>query len=462
MTPELELSRLFDPTSIAVIGASTTEGKIGYEAMENAHDFGKQVYPVNPSAEGDVFGEPFVASVIDIDDDVDLALCCVPASVVPDVLEECGEASVGAAIIYAGGFAEAGKDGEELQHRITETANEYGIALLGPNTSGFVVPRTNLHASFATGVEDFPTGRLAIVAQSGGVAHSLAFQATRERRGIAAMVGLGNRANVGFEETIEYFDNDPDTGAIVLHVEGTDDARSLLQTCYESETPVFAYKVGQADVGDFAESHTGALTGDHALYQAGFTQYGVSTVDSTSQLLDAGHVAASSPLPDGTNVGVVTAQAGPGIIIADRLKQAGLTLPALDSETTETVEEILPGITYAENPVDTGRPMPEFGDAVRAVAEDANVDAVIVYELHEAALGFPTETLDGLAEDVGKPIVFATAGPESLLAPDRADLEEAGVPVFESPERAADAIIALAEHARARIEAAPAEVIDDA
>lgn len=444
-----------------MVGASTTEGKIGYEAMENVHDYGGRVYPVNPSGEGEVFGEPFVASIGDVDEAVDLALLCVPAPVVPSVIEECGEADVGGAVIYAGGFAEAGDEGEELQEEIAETANEHGVALLGPNTSGFVIPGAGIHASFATGVEEVPAGGTAVVAQSGGVAHSLAFQATRERRGLSAMVGLGNRANVGFEEVIEYFDDDPETGSIILHVEGTDDARSLLETCYASETPVFAYKVGQADVGDFAESHTGALTGDHALYTAGFSQYGVPVVDSTSQLLDAGHVAATNPLPDGTNVGVVTAQAGPGIIIADRLKQAGVSLPTLEDETMETVNDILPGITYAANPVDTGRPMPEFGDVVRAVAEDENVDAVVVYELHEAALGFPTEAVDGLAEEVGKPVVFASAGAESLLADDRAELEGAGVPVFETPERAADALVALAEYADVRANAAPAGVVGD-
>jgi acetyltransferase len=429
--------------------------------MENVHDFGGQVYPVNPSADGSLFAKPFVSSINSIDDIVDLALICVPAPVVPDVIEECGEAGVGGAVIYSGGFAEAGEDGSELQRRLTDVANEHGIAVLGPNTSGFVVPRTGLYCSFATGVKTFPMGGLTIIAQSGGVAHSIAFEATQDRRGISAMVGLGNSVNVGFEETIKYFDSDPNTHAISLHVEGTDDARSLLQTCYEADTPIFAYKVGRADVGDFAESHTGAITGDHALYCAGFTQYGVPTVDSTSQLLDAGHVAASAPLPGGTKVGVVTAQAGPGIIIADRLKQAGVSLPTFEAETAEIINEILPGITYSENPVDTGRPMSEFGKVVRAVGADENIDAVLVYELHEAALGFPVEELDGLAEELEKPIVFGTGGPESNLAPDRNELENVGVPVFDSPERAADAIIALVRYAKVRNKAAPAEVVNN-
>ncbi|GAA0268698.1 hypothetical protein GCM10009000_101130 [Halobacterium noricense] len=458
---DVNLQRLFRPERIAVVGASATEGKLGYEAMANAVEFEGTVYPVNPSGEGEVFGEPFVESVTDIEETVDLALLAVPAHVVPDVVEECGEAGVGGAVIYAGGFAEAGGEGEELQDAVVAAADEHDVALLGPNTSGFVAPASNLLASFAGGVERLRPGGVTILAQSGGVAHQLAFSAHREGRGVATMVGLGNRANVGFEEAIPYFDSDPNTDAIVLHVEGTDDGRALLEACRESDTPVVAYKVGQADVGDFAESHTGALTGDHALYTAGFAQYGVPTVESTTELFDGGQALANSPEPDGANVGVVTAQAGPGIIIADRLQRAGATLPDLAADTQDEVGEILPGITYAENPVDTGRPMPEFGDVVEAVAEDEHVDAVLVYELFEEALGFPQETLDGLAERVDKPVLFATEGPVESMSGDLDALRAADVPVFTSPERGADAAAVLARYATLDDAAADEEVSAD-
>ncbi|SEG53668.1 Acyl-CoA synthetase (NDP forming) [Halobellus limi] len=442
------LRQLFDPSGIAVVGASATEGKIGYEAMANAAEFDGPVYPVNPSATGELFGSTFVPSVTEIDGDVDLALCCVPGPATPDVLEECGEAGIGAAVIYASGFAEAGEEGEELQAAIVEIAEEYDISLLGPNTSGFLVPGTDLRCTFASGAEEIPAGNTAVIAQSGGVAHVLAFQSRRQGRGISAMVGLGNRANVGFAETVEYFDGDDRTDAIALHVEGTDDGRRLLEACRESDTPVIAYKVGQSDVGDFAESHTGALTGDHELYTAGFAQYGVPTVDATDDLLDAAAALGNSPTPDGPNVGVVTAQAGPGIIITDRIQRAGGRLPELTEATQERVDEILPGITYADNPVDTGRPMPAFGDVVTAVAEDDRIDIVLVYELFEAALGLPVEELDGLAERVDKPVLFATEGIEEDLADEREALKDVGVPFFETPERAAEAAGALARYAQ--------------
>lgn len=440
----MSLDTLFDPASIAVVGASQTPGKIGYEAMKGVQAFPGPVFPVNPNAEGEILGEPVVASVADIDS-VDLALLCVPAPVVPSVLEECVEAEVGGAVSYAGGFAESGADGERRQERIAEITGG-DIRLLGPNTSGFVVPKAKLFASFASGVDRLQSGSVAVIAQSGGVAHSLAFRAVEEGWGLSAMVGLGNRADIGFTETIEWFDTHEETDAIVLHVEGTDDARGVLETCEAATTPIVAYNVGREDVGTFAESHTGALTGEHALYEAGFHQHGVPTVESTSELLDTGYALANTPEPSGTNVGVVTAQAGPGIIIADRLLAAGATLPELSEETNRAIADTIPEITYAENPVDTGRPMPEFGEVVRAVARDPNVDCVVVYELFEEALGLPA--LDGLAEETETPVLFATNGPQELLADDLADLEAAGVPVFRSPERGADATAALVEYAR--------------
>lgn len=447
--PVMDLERLFDPNSIAVVGASTDEDKIGHEAMANVLGFGGSVYPVNPSATGSLFGEPFVESVSEIDDRVDLALLCIPASVVSDVLGECGKANIGGAIIYAGGFAEASEEGEELQNTIVDVATTNDIALLGPNTSGFVLPGDNLLCSFASGVEDVPAGNVAVIAQSGGVAHDLAFRATREGYGLSAMVGLGNRANVGFVEAIDYFDGHDDTGAIILHIEGTDDARTLLETCRAAKTPVVAYKVGQSDVGEFAESHTGALTGDHDLYVAGFEQYGVPTVDSTYELLDAGVALAHAPnlSRDNVGVGIVTAQAGPGIIIADRLQRAGVTLPDLSEDTQSRVDEILPGITFSDNPVDTGRPMPEFGDAIRAVAEDEAVDVVVVYELFEGALGYPVEAMADLREELDTPVLFTSEGPPESMAGQAEALRDVGVPVYTAPERGAEAVATLARYA---------------
>jgi acetyltransferase len=442
----MQLDRLFDPAGVAVIGASATAGKLGHEAMRSAARFDGPVYPVNPNGEGELFGEPFVPSVDAIAGPVDLALVAVPPGAVPGVLEECGEAGLGAAIVYAGGFAETDADGEALQAELVRIAARYDLAVLGPNTSGYVIPRNELYLSFASPMTDVGDGDIAVVAQSGGVAHTVAFHGALEGLGFSAVVGLGNRAVCGFTSVVEYFDADPLTDAIVLHVEGANDARGLLEACRAADTPVAAHHVGEADVEGFAASHTGALTGDHALYEAGFRQYGVHPVGSTTELLDAGHVLADAPVPDGPNVGVVTAQAGPGIIIADRLRSAGVPIPELTEPTRDRLEELLPGITYLENPVDTGRPSPAFGDVITAVAGDPNVDALVVFQLFEPPLDFPAETLGELADEL--PVVFASSGPTDAYESALAEVRAAGVPAFRTPERAAAAVRALVEHAR--------------
>jgi len=446
--PAVNLRRLFDPDSIAVIGASATEGKLGYEAMRNVSDFDGPLYPVNPNGEGEVFGRAFVPSIADVDETVDLAMLAVPAPAVPDVIDECGEAGVGAAIVFAGGFAEVDEEGEALQARLVEAAERHDVALLGPNISGYFMPHQDLYTSFATNPEVVEPGNVAVVAQSGGLAHSLAFQGVNEGWGFSGVVPLGNRAVIDFPPVIEYFDSDPRTDAILLHVEGTDDARALLATCEAVETPVAALPVGEHDVDEFAASHTGALTGDFDLYEAGFRQYGVPVVRSTTGLLDAGHALANAPIPEGSNVGVVTGQAGPGIIIADRLQGHGASLPSLTEETQEAISEVLPGMTYVQNPVDTGRPMPGFTDLVEAVARDPNVDALVVYMLYEAAAGFPPTGITDLPESVGKPVVFVTDGPDESVDEHLAAMEERGVPCFQTPERGADALAALLEYGR--------------
>lgn len=441
------LQQLLDPESVAVVGASGTEGKIGYAAMRNVRGFDGPVYPVNPKRAGEtLFDYDVVGSIGDVDGDVDLALICVSPPVVPDVVKKCGAAGVGGAVIYSGGYSEAGKQGAELEAKIADIANEHGVSLLGPNTSGFINPPTGLCASFVPHMERVGAGSVAVVAQSGGINHSIAFKAFSDKRGVSKAIGLGNQSNTGFSEVLEYLDGDEDTEAAVLHVEGIDDARRLLETCREINLPVAAYKVGRADVDDFAASHTGAMTGDYELYQAGFKQYGVVTADSCTAVFDAGNALAKVPKPTGTNVGVVSAQAGPGIVMTDRLKRAGATLPPFSEETRERIDDLVGDITFTENPVDTGRPMADIDKVIAAVAGDEGVDIVLVYELYEEGIPYPIKGLTEIADSHDKPIIFATDGPWDVLQDKIEALEEAGIPAYVTPERGADAVAALVQY----------------
>ncbi|WP_200531084.1 CoA-binding protein [Halorubrum sp. LN27] len=432
----------FDPDGIAVIGASKTPGKLGNDAMTNIRSYDGDVYPVNPGSTGSVYGYEFVDSVGETD--ADLALCCVPSPVVPEVLEECGEAGVGAAVIFAGGFGEVDEAGREREAEVAAIAEEYDVTVLGPNTAGYCIPHLDLYGSFVPEIRDVETGGVALVAQSGGIGVTGAFQLDREEYGVSAMFGLGNRANVDFADLIPVLDDDPHTDAIAVHVEGTDDVDDAIAAFRDAETPVVMLKAGSEELGDFVGSHTGAPIQRRETYEDALAGEGVVFVDTVTELVDAARAVASAPTPDGRNVGLVTAQAGPGILVADELRERGASFPALAEETDERVTELLHGITYTENPVDTGRPLPEFGEVIDAVARDDAVDAVVVYEIYERSLGYPVEELEALADDLDKPICFTVAGPESFEE-ERLEMEAAGVPTFQAPERGASAVGALLE-----------------
>ncbi|WP_254274437.1 CoA-binding protein [Haloarcula marina] len=441
----MSLTDLFDPNSIAVIGASETPGKLGNDAMANAKEFDGPVYPVNPSGEGSVYGYEFVDSVADTD--ADLALCCVPGPATPDVLEECGEAGVGAAVVFAGGFAEAGERGEQLQERIRDTADEYDIAVLGPNTAGHIIPHRNLFSSFVPGFDEIQAGDVAVVAQSGGVGVTATFQLDREGYGTAGMYGLGNRVNTDFDDIIPVLDDDPETEAIALHIEGTEKIDAAIESVDEASTPIVALKSGN-QMAEFVQAHTAAPIQEYERYERAFTDAGAVMAESMTELLDASRVLAQCPSADGPNVGLVTAQAGPGIMMADYLSERGVNFPDLTDETQDRLDDLLLGFTYDENPVDTGRPMPEFGEVIDAVARDDNVDIVLVYEIFEHSLGYPVDELERLTEEIEKPIVFTVAGPNEALSEDRKRMEELGVATFDAPERGAYATSVLAETSR--------------
>ena len=441
----MSLTDLFDPDSIAVIGASKTSGKLGNDAMANAKEFDGPVYPVNPSGEGSVYGYDFVDSVGDTD--ADLALCCVPGPATPDVVEECGEAGVGAAVVFAGGFAEAGERGAELQDEIQSIADDYDIAVLGPNTAGHIIPHRDLFSSFVPGFDEIESGDVAIAAQSGGVGVTATFQLDREGYGTAGMYGLGNRVNTDFDDVVPMLDDDPETEAIALHIEGTDRIDGAIEAVDEASTPVVALKSGN-EMEEFVQAHTAAPIQEYERYEQAFTDAGAVMADSMTELLDGGRVLAQCPQADGPNVGLVTAQAGPGIMMADYLNEHGVNFPELTEKTRERLDDILPGFTYDRNPVDTGRPMPEFGDVIDAVGRDDNVDIVLVYEIFEHSLGYPVEELEQLMADIDKPVVFTVAGPDAALSDDRDRMEDLGVATFDSPERGAYAASVLAERSR--------------
>lgn len=453
------LARLLAPRSIAVVGASSSAAKAGGAMMTALERFPGALYPVNPRA-ATIAGRRAYPSLADLPEAVDLAVLVLPAAAAVDVVEQCAALGVGGAVVCAGGFGESGAEGAALQRRLADAARCGGVRLLGPNTSGFVNPGAGVSANFMPAAGALRRGPVAIVAQSGGVNLALSFLRHGEGGGVSLAAGLGNAVDVGFAELLDHLREDAETRVVALHVEGATDGRALVEAVRRTaeSKPVVALKVGRTDVSAFAQSHTGALTGDWALTRAALAQAGAVVVDTPTALVDAAAALGCARLAPKRRPGVavVTGQAGPGLIAADQLAGAGVAIPPLPEATTARLATLLPPGTYQRNPVDTGRPEQSFPDVLSAVGGAPGIDCVLVYALQEAATGGIAGALaEQRASGTLPPVVFATGGLAEDVLPQRAVLEAAGVPTYTSPDRGATAVRALVADAvaRARIEA---------
>jgi acetyltransferase len=387
---------------------------------------------------------------------IDLAVLCVPAAASAGALTEAAKAGVRAALVCSGGYAEAGGAGVGYQRDLLAAARMSGVTLLGPNTSGFITPAAKLTASFVPGAAFVAAGPVAVVAASGGVNHVLAFLLTEAGVGVSLAVGLGNAVDVTAADVLTYLAADDNTTTtttttVALHIESVPDGPGLVAAVRElaARKPVVALVVGRSDVADFARSHTGALATSWRTTRAALKHAGAVLVDDERQLVDAVTALSAVRLAPAANpgVGVVTAQAGPGLLHADSLRAAGVAVPPLSPATMAALGELLPPLTYQANPVDTGRPGETFGQVLRRVADDPAVTLVSAYTLSEpAVLDLPAVVE---AARIGS-LVVGLGGPPEEIRPQRDSLRRLGVPALASPAALTAAVRALVDDARAR------------
>jgi acetyltransferase len=459
--PRTNLERLFAPTSVAVVGASATPTKAGYQAMSALARFGGDVFAVNPKAEV-VLGRQAFPSLQALPRPVDLVLFAVPAAGCVAAVREAIEHGCGAGLIVSGGFAEAGAEGAEMEAELGRLCRASGFRLLGPNTAGFLNTELALTASFLPSAGLIPSGNVAVVAQSAGINLTVSFLLAKLGYGVSCAVGLGNAVDVGAADVLEFVANQPQTRAIALHLEGVRDGRRLYETLLRvtRQKPVVVLTVGKADIAEFARSHTGNLIGSYTLRQSALEQAGAVLVDSTEELAVAAATLSLHRLPAKLDpgIGVVTAQAGAGLAMLDLLRSRGISVPAVSRSTEERIARLLPPMTYQKNPVDTGRPGLLFAQVVSALAEDENIDAVITYALSEPAALKPEDALPAVRRGISKPLLFGTVGPREEVEPTAAALRAQGFFVAQSPEELARAAYALGRDAslRARVAGAPA------
>ncbi|GAA3217904.1 acetate--CoA ligase family protein [Pseudonocardia petroleophila] len=442
------LSSLFAPRAIAVVGASRDPAKLGAVMARSLASFPGPVALVNARDEALC---PSVAEAVVRYGPVDLAIVCVPAAATAGAVAEAAAAGAGAAVVCGGGFAESGEEGVAHQAALADVVARTGIRVLGPNTSGFLVPSAGVTASFVPGVADVPAGRVAVVAASGGVNHALAFLLTEAGHGVSLAVGLGNAVDVSAPDVLDHLAADPGTGAVALHVESVADGPRLTAAVARLAVtrPVVALVVGRNDVAAFARSHTGALATSWRTTRAALRQAGAVLVDDERELVDAVGALSQVRLPAGaTGVGVLTGQAGPGLLVLDDLRGRGVDVPELTRATQDLLGTLLPPLTHQANPVDTGRPDPSFGRVLAAVAGDPGVDVVAAYALHEPDALDLVAVADG--HDGSVPLVVAVGGAGPAVAAARAALRARGVPALADPRGLSAAVAALVADAAGR------------
>ena len=445
------LRRLFHPKRIAVVGASTDASKAGTQALRTLSGFPGELIAVNPKAK-EILGFPCVPSVLDLPDDVDLAILAIPAAYCVKAAEDAAARGVGGIFIISGGFGETGGEGAKLQDQLQEICQRTGMRLLGPNTSGFINPRSGCVASFVPGVDQLESGSIAVVAQSGGVNLTVSFLIAQLSGGLSLAVGLGNAVDISAADMLSLLAEDAETKVIALHLEGVPNGRVLFEAVRKAIAvkPVVALVAGRNDIGEFAVSHTGNLMGSYQRTVDALTQAGAVIVNSTDDLAQAAVVLSQGRLPARKNpsFALVTGQAGPGLLIADGLKTNRVEMPELDGEVLEVIESLLPPMTFIKNPVDTGRPGTTFAAVVDAVSAAGNIDGVLVYTLCEPAVFDPLATLLPVKERHAKPIVFGTQGIFAEVRQTIATMQKHGLPTVASPERLVLAATVLASDAR--------------
>ena len=447
----MRLDPLFSPRAIAVIGASTRPGSVGNSLTKNllAYGYSGKVYPVNPKTET-LFDLPCFKSISDIGEDIDLVIIIIPAQAVPQALREAGEKNIPAAIIISSGFKETGTDGSTLEQEVRDIAEEYNIALLGPNCLGFLHPKIGLNASFASGMAE--PGNIAFFSQSGALCTAL-LDLSANHLGFSSFVSVGNKAVVGENELLRHFAQDDETKVISFYTEGMNDASSVIETgrailSRPEPKPVIALKSGTTTAGTAASSsHTGALAGSDAAYEALFRQARIIRAESLTSLSDLLTVFSQNPLPQGKNIGIITNAGGLGVLATDAAVRHGLTVATLSPETLEKLAA-LPPAASRHNPVDVlGDALADrYRLALEAVSSDSQVDMLLVIVTPQT-MTQAKETAEAIADikkQSGKPVVAVFAG-AAAFAEGTPVLRSNQVATLTYPEAGAQALASLAQ-----------------
>jgi acetyltransferase len=447
------LKKIFEPETVAVIGASNKEGSVGYALIKNmiGSGFKGTVYPINFKHKS-IYGVRSYAKLSDTRDHIDLAIIATPASTVPDLVKECGEYGVGGVVIISAGFMEAGESGHQLTETILGYAKEYNMRIIGPNCLGFIKPSIKLNASFANKMA-LP-GKIAFISQSGALCTAILDWSVEKNVGFSYFVSIGSMVDVGFHDLIDYFGSDPNTSSIVIYMESLTHARKFMSAAraFARTKPIIVLKAGKSSAGaKVALSHTGTLAGNDMAFDAAFQRAGIIPVNTIEELFNAAQALAMQPRPKGNKLAIVTNAGGPGVLATDHLINLGGELAELSDTTMDKLNKVLPAVWSHGNPVDVlgDAGAERYREATNAVLEDDNVDGVLVV-LTPQAMTKADEigaAIVELAEKHSKPILASWMGQKDV---DKGCeiLEDGGIPVFRIPENAVNTFMSMYRYTR--------------
>jgi len=469
-----QLDFLFNPGTVAVIGASNNPAKWAFGTFNTLkRSAGKmKLYPINPTS-AEVLGVPAFKSVLDAPGPVDLAVIVIPPQAVPEAMRECARKGVKAAVIISAGFRETGEPGATLEKEVRQIAREAGIRFVGPNCNGHFNTAAHL---YTTGGDPRP-GPLGLVSQSGNFGGHILQRGAARGVGFSKYVSSGNEADLHLEDYIEYLAEDDSTRIILAYIEGLKEGRRFFELARKTtrKKPVIVMKVGRTDEGaKAAHSHTGSLSGSDAIHDAAFRQSGVIRVEEVDDMFDIALALLRQPLPRGRRVGILTVGGGFGVVATDACRRMGLEIPALTDETVRTLSKYLQPRWSHSNPVDMAGDSQGSYPSLGTLLKAENIDSV----LGVSSVGYPDQAptdperydaatrkrmeeyrrqmvegemslVDGLIERVdryGKPLIL-TSSADRGQSPAIVRLEENGFYGYRTPEEGARVLSYLVRYA---------------
>jgi len=433
------LDKIFEPNSVAVIGASKKEGTMGFFLLNSLlkSGFKGKIFPVNPKYKS-IKRVKTYPSILDIKQSIDLAVIATPIGKVPPLIKECVESGVGGAIVVSAGGKEIGEEGNQLEIEIKKEATKSDLRIIGPNCMGIASAGARLNASL---IDTMPLpGKLAFISQSGAICSSSLDFSLKQSIGFRYFVSIGSMLDVDFGDMINYLGNDSDVSSIVLYIESLTNIRKFMSAARAVSRikPIVVLKAGKSSAGErAASSHTGALAGEDVVYNAAFKRAGIVRVNTIEELFDCAELMDKQPIPSGSNLAIITNGGGPGVMATDALSEHGMEPVLLSQETFKKLDDSLPPYWSRGNPIDIlGDASPQrWREAIEVCLSAPEISALVIIFVPQTLKNAVTvanaiaDLLHGMSH---LPVFSVWMGGENVEK-GRKILNEAGIPTYETP-----------------------------